>query len=51
MAQYTIAAWLIGVGIVLWAVTAFWHRTIRHEPTGFARPEELAEHKGDAPRN
>lgn len=51
MGQYRIAAWLLAVGLVLWGLTAAWNRMVRHRPGGFAHPEALAEHKGDAPRN
>jgi amino acid transporter len=53
MGQYRIAAWLIGIGIVLWALTWAWNRAVRHRahPGGLAHPEELTEHHGGAPHN
>ena len=49
--QYRIAAWLIGIGIVLWALTWVWNRIVRHRTGGPKRPGGLAEHYGDAPHN
>jgi amino acid transporter len=49
--QYRIAAWLLAIGIVLWAVTWGWNRLVRHRAGGLAHPEELAEHHGGAPTN
>lgn len=51
MPQYRIAAWLIGIGVVLWAVTWAWNRSVRHRATTLRHPEDLAEHPGDAPTN
>ncbi len=51
MPQYRIAAWLLGIGIALWALTWAWNRAVRHRPTRLAHPEDLAEHAGDAPTN
>ena len=51
MPQYRIAAWLLAIGVVLWAVTWAWNRSVRHRSTRLAHPEELAEHAGDAPTN
>lgn len=51
MPQYRIAAWLLGVGIVLWALTWAWNRFVRHREGGFRDPDALAEHHEDAPRN
>jgi amino acid transporter len=51
MPQYRIAAWLLGLGVVLWALTWAWNRAVRHRPGGFAHPEDLAEHHGGAPHN
>ena len=36
MPQYRIAAWLLAIGIVLWALTWAWNRAVRHRPTGSA---------------
>ena len=33
MPQYRIAAWLLGIGVVLWALTWAWNRAVRHRPT------------------
>ena len=33
MPQYRIAAWLLAIGVVLWAVTWAWNRAVRHRPT------------------
>jgi APA family basic amino acid/polyamine antiporter len=49
MPQYRIAAWLLGIGIVLWFATWLWNRSVRHRPTALKRPDALAEHPGDAP--
>ena len=49
MPQYRIAAWLVAIGVVLWAVTWAWNRAVRHRPTTLRHPEDLAEHPGDAP--
>jgi amino acid transporter len=51
MPQYRIAAWLLGIGIVLWAVTWAWNRAVRHRATVLRHPDDLAEHPGDAPTN
>ena len=51
MPQYRIAAWLLGIGIVLWALTWAWNRAVRHRPAELQHPEELAEHHGGAPHN
>ena len=51
MPQYRIAAWLIAIGILLWAITWAWNRAVRHRPTTLRHPEDLAEHAGDAPTN
>jgi basic amino acid/polyamine antiporter, APA family len=40
--QYVIAVYLLGIGIVLWLITYFWNRTVRHKEARLA-PEELAE--------
>jgi amino acid transporter len=49
--QYRIAAWLLAIGIVLWACTWAWNRLVRHRTGGLEHPEELAEHHGGAPTN
>jgi hypothetical protein len=51
MGQYRIAAWLLGLGIVLWFVTWVWNRVVRHRPSVLEHPEELAERHGGAPHN
>ena len=51
MPQYRIAAWLLVIGIVLWACTWAWNRSVRHRPTALRHPDDLAEHPGDAPTN
>ncbi|SMX97649.1 MULTISPECIES: APC family permease [unclassified Brevibacterium] len=40
--QYQIAVALIGIGVVLWAVTWFWNRSIKGASTKFRNPEELS---------
>jgi amino acid transporter len=49
--QYRIAAWLLGIGIVLWAFTWAWNHFVRHRPAVLRHPEELAEHHGSGPTN
>ena len=39
--QYQIALALIGIGVVLWAVTWLWNRSVRGSSTRFRNPEEL----------
>lgn len=51
MPQYRIAAWLLGIGIVLWAFTWAWNRSVRHRPTRLRHPEELAKRAGDSSTN
>ena len=51
MPQYRIAAWLLGIGIVLWVLTWGWNHFVRHRDSRLRHPEELAEHHGDAPTN
>ena len=46
MPQYRIAAWLLAIGLVLWALTWAWNRAVRHRPTRLAHPEELARARG-----
>ena len=41
-AQYKVAAWLLGVGIVLWLVTWLVNRGSRAKKTGFRDPEQLS---------
>ena len=43
MIQYRIAGVMIAVGIVLWAVTWFVNRRIRHQETGFKDVEHLTD--------
>ncbi|WP_259357383.1 APC family permease [Brevibacterium sediminis] len=40
--QYQIAAALVGIGVVLWAVTWFWNRSTKGTSTRFRNPEELS---------
>jgi basic amino acid/polyamine antiporter, APA family len=40
-AQYKVAAWLLGVGIVLWLLTWLVNRGARAKKTGFRDPEQL----------
>ena len=49
MPQYRIAAWLLGIGVVLWALTWAWNRFVRHRDSQLRHPEELAEHHGGGP--
>lgn len=53
MEQYRIAAWLLGIGLVLWALTWGWNHTVgRHAAPGtLGRPGKLAERHGDSTRN
>jgi amino acid transporter len=51
MPQYRIAAWLVGIGIVLWALTWAWNYFVRHRDSHLQHPEELAEHHGSGPTN
>ena len=44
-------AWLLGVGLVLWALTWVWNRAVRSRTGGLQRAELLAARRGDAPRN
>lgn len=39
--QYQIAVALIGIGVVLWAVTWMWNRSVKGASTKFRNPEEL----------
>ncbi len=41
LAQYKIAAWLLGVGVVLWLATWLWNRSVRAKKTGFRNPDEI----------
>ncbi|AYF00288.1 APC family permease [Paracoccus yeei] len=50
MEQYRVAAWLLGIGIVLWAVTWVWNKAT-HRPGDLSHIEELSSHHGDSPRN
>ncbi|HRO10353.1 APC family permease [Amaricoccus sp.] len=49
--QYRIAAWLLGIGVLLWALTWAWNHFMRHRPVELEHPEELAEHHGSGPTN
>ncbi|RBP65630.1 amino acid/polyamine/organocation transporter (APC superfamily) [Brevibacterium sanguinis] len=40
--QYQIAAALIGIGVILWAITWMWNRSVRGASTRFRNPEELS---------
>ncbi|SDS67167.1 Amino acid transporter [Brevibacterium sandarakinum] len=40
--QYQIAVALIGIGVVLWAITWFWNRSVKGASTKFRNPEELS---------
>jgi APA family basic amino acid/polyamine antiporter len=50
MPQYRIAAWLLAIGIALWALTWAWNRLVRHR-TGELDPEVLAKGHGSSPHN
>lgn len=52
MPQYRIAAWLLGIGIVLWVLTWIWNKA-RHKPHpgSLGHVEDMAQHHGDSPRN
>lgn len=39
--QYQIALALIGIGVVLWAITWLWNRSVKGASTKFRNPEEL----------
>ena len=47
--QYTIAAWLLGIGVVLWALTWAANRAFFGKKTYLRDPEDLK--SDDAPRN
>jgi amino acid transporter len=51
MPQYRIAAWLVSLGVVLWALTWAWNRFVRHRDSRLRHPESLAEHHDGAPHN
>lgn len=53
MEQYRIAAWLLGVGLLLWALTWGWNRMYGQHavPGTLGRPGNLAERHGDSTRN
>lgn len=40
--QYTIAAWLLGLGVVLWVLTWLWNRGARGKPTSFDEVDSLS---------
>ena len=39
--QYTIAGWLLGLGVVLWVLTWLWNRGARGKKTGFREVDDL----------
>lgn len=53
MDQYRVAGWLLGLGVVLWALTWIWNRAVGHRPHpgSMAHVDDLAEHHGDGTRN
>ncbi len=51
MGQYRIAAWLLGIGVLLWLVTWIWNRGVRRRAGGLQDIKTLAARRGDAPRN
>jgi amino acid transporter len=44
--QYTIAGWLLALGVVLWAITWFANRALRAKKTYLRDPDELTEREG-----
>jgi membrane protein implicated in regulation of membrane protease activity len=44
--QYTIAGWLLALGVVLWAITWFANRALRAKKTYLRDPEDLTEREG-----
>jgi basic amino acid/polyamine antiporter, APA family len=51
MPQYRIGGWLLGIGILLWALTWAWNRFVRHRASQLRHPETLVERHGGSPRN
>ena len=51
MPQYRIAAWLLLLGLGLWAMTWTWNHFVRHRDSHLRDPQALAEHHDDAPHN
>ncbi|GAB3255964.1 APC family permease [Arthrobacter pigmenti] len=41
--EYKIAGVMLGIGVVLWAITWFWNRGVRAKKTRFRSPENLRE--------
>ncbi|HET7415541.1 MAG TPA: APC family permease [Arthrobacter sp.] len=41
--EYQIAGVMLGLGVVLWALTWFWNRGVRAKKTRFSSPEDLKE--------
>jgi amino acid transporter len=39
--QYTIAGWMLGLGVVLWVLTWAWNRGVRAKKTGFRDTSDL----------
>jgi len=39
--QYTIAGWMLGLGVVLWVLTWAWNRGVRAKKTGFRDPSDV----------
>jgi amino acid transporter len=44
--QYTIAGWLLALGVVLWAITWFANRALRAKRTYLREPDDLTEREG-----
>ena len=44
--QYTIAGWLLALGVVLWAITWFANRALRAKRTYIREPDDLTEREG-----
>jgi amino acid transporter len=44
--QYTIAGWLLALGVVLWVITWFANRALRAKRTYIRHPEEIGEREG-----
>ncbi|SMO62596.1 APC family permease [Paracoccus laeviglucosivorans] len=50
MGQYRVAAWLLGIGIILWIATYIWNRST-HRPGDMSHIDDMSSHHGDSPRN